>query len=134
MKMMNVVGIAGIAVCAAVIASMLRRYHQEYAVLLGIAAGIVILLEIFANIAPAVRQIGTLLSATGISSDYAVILLKTLGVCFLTQFAADACRDAQESALAAKVELGGKIAIVVLALPLFEKIAKTVNGLIGGGS
>ena len=131
---MNVVGIAGIAVCAAVIASMLRRYHQEYAVLLGIAAGVVILLEIFANIAPVMRQIGTLLSATGISAGYAVILLKTLGVCFLTQFAADACRDAQENALAAKVELGGKIAIVVLALPLFEQIAKTVNGLIGGGS
>ena len=132
--MINVVGIAGVAVCAAIIAAMLRRYHQEYAVMVGIAAGIVILVEILANIAPAVRQIETLLSATGISSSYAVILLKTLGVCFLTEFAADACRDAQENALAAKVELGGKIAIVVLALPLFEKIAQTVNGLIGGGS
>lgn len=131
---MNILGIAGIAVCAAVIASMLRRYHQEYAVLVGLAAGIAILLEIFANVAPAMRQLASLFSATGISSDYAVILLKTLGVCFLTQFAADACRDAQESALASKVELGGKIAIVVLALPLFEKIAKTVSGLIGGAS
>lgn len=131
---MNILGIAGIAVCAAVIASMLRRYHQEYAVLVGLAAGIAILLEIFANVAPAMRQIASLFSATGISSDYAAILLKTLGVCFLTQFAADACRDAQEGALASKVELGGKIAIVVLALPLFEKIAKTVSGLIGGAS
>jgi stage III sporulation protein AD len=129
---MNIVGIAGIAICAAVIAAMLRRYHQEYAVLVSIAAGVVILFAIFANVSPAVRQISTLLSSAGLTSDYAVILFKTLGICFLAQFAADACRDAGENALASNVELAGKLAIVVLALPLFEKIAKTATGLIGG--
>lgn len=129
---MNIVGIAGLALCAAVFAAMLRRYNQEYAVLLSIAAGVVILLELFANIAPALGQIKTLLSASGLSTDYALILLKTLGVCFLAQFAADSCRDAGENALASKVELAGKISIVVLSLPLFEKIAETAVSLIGG--
>jgi stage III sporulation protein AD len=129
---MNILGIAGIAICAAVVAAMLRRYHQEYAVLVGIAAGIVILIEILTSIAPAVQQINRLLSSAGISSQYEVILLKTLGICFLAQFAADACRDAGESALASKMELAGKISIVILSLPLFEQIAKTAVGLIGG--
>ena len=129
---MNILGIAGIAICAAVVAAMLRRYHQEYAVLVGIAAGIVILIEILTSIAPAIQQINRLLSSAGISSQYEVILLKTLGICFLAQFAADACRDAGESALASKMELAGKISIVILSLPLFEQIAKTAVGLIGG--
>lgn len=129
---MNIVGIAGIAVCAAVIAAMLRRYHQEYAVLLSIAAGIVILLEIFANVTPAMKQIRTLFSASGLSTDYLLILMKTLGISFLAQFAADSCRDAGENALASKMELAGKISIVVLSLPLFEKIAETAVNLIGG--
>lgn len=129
---MNIIAIAGLVLCAAVVAAMLRRYHQEYAVLISIAAGIVILTAILANIAPAVRQINTLLSSAGIPTDYAVILLKTLGICFLAQFAADSCRDAGESALASKMELAGKITIVILALPLFEKIAQTAVGLIGG--
>lgn len=129
---MNIIGIAGIAIIAAVIAAMMRRYHQEYAVIISIAAGIVILIEIFVNISPAVKQISTLLSSAGLTTDYALILFKTLGICFLAQFAADSCRDAGESALASKVELAGKIAIVVLALPLFEKIAKTATGLING--
>lgn len=129
---MNIIGIAGIAIIAAVIAAMMRRYHQEYAVIISIAAGIVILLEIFANLSPAVKQISILLSSAGLTADYALILFKTLGICFLAQFAADSCRDAGESALASKVELAGKISIVVLALPLFEKIAKTATGLIGG--
>lgn len=129
---MNIIGIAGIAICAAVIAATLRRYHQEYAILVSIAAGIVILLSLLSSISPAIRQINTLLSTAGLEPDYAIILFKTIGICFLAQFAADSCRDAGENALAAKVELAGKLAIVVLALPLFEKIAQTATGLIRG--
>lgn len=128
---MNIVAIAGIAIVAAIFAAMLKRRNQEYSIILSIAAGVIILFEIFANISPAIKQINTLLAASGLSSEYTVILLKALGVCFLAQFAADSCRDARESALASKVELAGKIAIVVLSLPLFEKIASTAVGLIG---
>lgn len=129
---MNVMAVAGIALCAAVIAAMLRRYHQEYAILVSIAAGIVILTAVLAAAVPAIRQVNALLTAADIPAQYAVILLKALGICFLAQFAADSCRDAGESALASKLELAGKIAIVILALPLFQKIAQTAVGLIGG--
>lgn len=128
---MNIIGIAGIALIAAVLSAMIKRYHQEYAILISIAAGIIIILEIFSNISPAIKQVSTLLSSAGLSSDYLGILLKSLGICFLAQFAADSCRDAGESALASKVELAGKIAIVILSLPLFESIAKTAVSLIG---
>lgn len=129
---MNIIAIAGISIIAAVLAVMLRRYHQEYSIIISIAAGIIILFQIFANIAPAITQINTLLSSAGLSSEYAVILFKSLGICFLAQFSADSCRDAGESALASKVEFAGKIAIVILSLPLFERIASTAVGLIGG--
>lgn len=129
---MNMIGIAGIALVTAVIAVMLRRYHQEYAIVVSITAGVLILFQILANILPAIRQISTLLSSAGLSNEYALILFKALGLCFLAQFAADSCRDAGEGALASKVELAGKLAIVVLSLPLFEKIASTALALIGG--
>ncbi|WP_101697891.1 SpoIIIAC/SpoIIIAD family protein [Clostridium minihomine] len=129
---MNIIGIAGLALVSAVIAVMLRRYNQEYSIVISITAGVIILVQILANIAPAIRQINSLLAATQLPGEYALILFKTLGICFLAQFAADSCRDAGESALASKVELAGKLAIVVLALPLFEKIASTALALIGG--
>jgi len=129
---MNIIAIAGIAIITAILAVMLKRYHQEYSIIISIAAGILILFQIFANITPAIQQINTLLSSAGLTADYAAILFKSLGICFLAQFAADSCRDAGESALASKVEFAGKIAIVVLSLPLFERIASTAVGLIGG--
>ncbi len=129
---MNVIGIAGLALVSAVIAVMLRRYNQEYAVVVSITAGVIILVQILANIVPAIRQINSLLTAAQMPTEYGIILFKTLGICFLAQFAADSCRDAGEGALASKVELAGKISIVILALPLFEKIASTALALIGG--
>ncbi len=129
---MNIIGIAGIALIAAILSVMLKRYHQEYAIIINIAAGILILVQILANISPAIKQLNVLLSSAGLSSEYALILFKTLGICFLAQFAADSCRDAGESALAAKVELAGKITIVLLALPMFESIATTSVALIAG--
>ena len=130
---MEIVALCGIAVLAAVFSVMLKKYIPEYSFLISLGAGVLILLLILSKITPAVSQIKNLLSATGLSSEYGSVLFKSLGVCFLTQFAADSCRDAGESALASKVELAGKVLIVVMALPLFEKIAETALSLLGGG-
>ncbi|WOC33309.1 MULTISPECIES: SpoIIIAC/SpoIIIAD family protein [Caproicibacterium] len=127
---MNVAGIAGAALIAAVFAALLRKSNGEYAMVLRIAAGVLIILEVLQAVVPALQQISALLQTAGVSGEYTGILLRTLGITFLTQFAADACRDAGESALASKVELAGRVSILVLALPLFAKVASIASALI----
>ena len=106
---MSLAAVIGIAVTAAILASMLRRYHPEYAMVLAIAAGSILMIGILLGFSPAAEQIRLLLDSSGLDGEYAEILFKSLGICFLAQFAADACRDAGESALASRVELAGKI-------------------------
>ena len=98
--------------------------------MLRISAGVIIALEILQAMIPALQQITSLLGVAGISGEYSGILLRTLGVTFLTQFAADACKDAGEGALASKVELAGRVSILVLALPLFAKVASIAAALV----
>ena len=129
---MEIVALCGIAVLAAVFSVMLKKYIPEYSFLISLGAGVLILLLILSKITPAVSQIKNLLSATGLSSEYGSVLFKSLGVCFLTQFAAYSCRDSGEGSMASKVELAGKIMIVLISLPLFEKIAETAMQLMGG--
>ena len=129
---MEIVALCGIAVLAAVFSVMLKKYIPEYSFLISLGAGVLILLLILSKNTPAVTQIKNLLSATGLSSEYGSILFKSLGVCFLTQFAADSCRDSGEGSMASKVELAGKVMIVLISLPLFEKIAETAMQLMGG--
>lgn len=128
---MQIAGIAGVALLAAVIAVMLRRGTGEYAMILRLAAGALIILLVLQAAAPALQQINQLLELAGVGGEYAGILFRALGVTFLTQFAADACRDAGEGALGSKVELAGRVSILVLALPLFGKVASIAAGLIG---
>ena len=71
---MNIIAIAGIAIITAILAVMLKRYHQEYSIIISIAAGVIILFQIFANIMPAIKPINTLLSSAGLSAEYAAIL------------------------------------------------------------
>ena len=77
------------------------------------------------------RQVTELLQAAALPGKYALILFKALGLCWLAQFAADSCRDAGESALASKVELAGKTAVLLTTLPLFSEVGELVLELSG---
>lgn len=129
---MNIVALVGIAIISTILSVMIKRYNPEYAIAISLISGIVIFASVLSRIVPAISQIKELISATGMSIQYGMILFKSLGICFLTQFAADSCKDAGEGALASKVELAGKVSIVIIALPLFEKITQTAVSLIGG--
>lgn len=129
---MNIFAISGVALIATILSIVFKKYNPEYSLFLSLITGILIFGLILLKISPAVIQIKGLISYAGIPIEYAYILIKTLGICFITQFSSDCCKDAGESALATKVELAGKITILIIALPLFERIATTASKLIGG--
>ena len=129
---MNIAAIAGIGVVAAAIAILIKKQNPEYSMMISIGAGIILLILILSQVTPAVRQMSDLVSAAGMPTEYAGILFKSLGVCFLTQPACDSCRDVGETALASKIELAGKVAILIFALPLFQKVADMAISLIRG--
>ena len=88
------------------------------------------LLSVLSRITPVLGEIRRLMESAGMNSVYGSVLLKTVGICFLCQFTADACRDAGQSSLAAKVELACKTAVLLISLPLFETILGLVTALI----
>lgn len=90
----------------------------------------VVFTSVIAAIVPAVKRICSLYSDTGISDNYIKILLKSLGICFLTQLASDICRDSGENALATQTEAAGKAALLVMAIPLLEQTAKLIYDII----
>ena len=129
---MNMIALTGIAMIAMVISVMIKKYNPEYSAAISIIAGVVILAMIFFNLNSVVGKIESLLRATQMPMDYGLTLFKSLGICFLTQFASDSCNDAGESALASKIELAGKISVIILALPLFDQIISVATKLVGG--
>jgi len=128
---MNMVTIVGIAVLAATFSVVLKQKNPEYALALSLAAGVLMLGMIIAEARPLFDRMHSLLDASGTKAAYVQILFKSLGLCFITQIACDACRDLGETAIATKVEAAGKIAVLLVSLPLFEEILRIAGQLIG---
>ena len=129
---MSVVTIIGLTVIAAFLAVILRRDRPEFSMALGLITGVLILVLLIGEIAPIIQRLNTMLDKTSLPSEYSLIVFKALGISLLTQLAADACRDAGETAMAEKAEFAGKVFLLILALPLFEKIAEMAVKLISG--
>ncbi|HEX3027599.1 MAG TPA: stage III sporulation protein AD [Clostridia bacterium] len=128
---MNMFQIAGIVITVAALAVLLRQYKQEYSLMLSLGAGILIFMLVISRAQPVFAQIQSLVSKSGINTGYLEVLMKALGICFITQFAADSCKDAGESAMASKVEMAGKFAVLLVSLPLFAQVAELAVSLMG---
>ena len=76
---------------------------------------------------PVPAQISALLSEAGLNPQQTAIITKAIGICIVTQLAADVCRDAGESAMASAVLLTGKTALLVLALPLIRPLRQLLE-------
>lgn len=127
---MNIVIIASTALIAAVLSVVLKQYKPEYSLFISIGAGILIFLSIISVIQPVIAYINELTESAGLDGIYGEVLIKALAVCYITQLAYDCCNDAGESAIAGKLQLAGKIAILLLSLPMFKSLTETVTGLI----
>ena len=125
---MSIFGIAALAMAAAFCAVALKKYSPEISIVIAIAAGAILVVSILSRTMPVVRSLQQLTDSIGLDPQYGVVLMKTIGICFLCQFTSDACKDAGQNALAAKVELAAKIAVLLLALPLMENILQMTAG------
>ena len=128
---MNILAFCGMAVITAILSVMIKKTLPEYSVAINLAAGAILVLSFISAISPVISYVKTLIEKSGINSENEIILFKTLGICLVTQFICDACKDAGENSIAAKVEMGGKFMILITAIPLFESIFKVAINLMG---
>ena len=121
---------AAFAIVSALICLLLRQYRPEIAVGAAVLCGAVLLTEILHALVPVIETLHGLTAKAGISDMYLQAILKALGICYVAQLASDACRDAGQTAVAGKIELAAKAAVVVLSLPMFTEAAETAIGLL----
>ena len=96
-----------------------------------VVSGVVFTGYILNSTIPLFEKMHSLTSSSGIPPEYTSTLFKSLGICLVSQFTADACKDAGETALAGKIELASKIAIATLSLPILEQIIASTTKILG---
>lgn len=128
---MEIVSALGICIAATVLAVVLRQYKAEYALAVAAAAGAIVFLSLISSVLEPVLELRDMLFDAGIKASYFTVALKTLGICFITGFISDICRDFGQTALAGWSETVGKCAIFVMSVPILAELLSAAYSFIG---
>jgi len=119
---MDIMQIVTLGIIGAIMATILKEYKPEYAIQLSIIAGLIIFISILGKF----NQVIEVLKGYAVKADIDILyfstILKIIGIAYITEFGAQICRDAGEGALATKVELAGKVLIMVIAVPIYAAL------------
>ncbi len=73
-----------------------------------------------------VELLNNLANKTAINNQFLTLLIKITGIAFLTEFAVSICKDSGETAIANKMDMGGKVVIVSMSIPIISGLLETI--------
>lgn len=126
---MEIFKLLGFCLCALVLLDVLRQYNPSHAVLAALACCIVLLWSVAQAIGPAVDFFRRLSQLSGL--EHIGTVCKAVAIAVVAQGVQDLCQQAGQTALAGRVELAGKAAVLLAALPLLNTLADTLLSLLG---
>ena len=127
---MEIIKIIGIGLISLVIILILRQYKPEYAIYVSLIAGILILTLSLGELTGVINLLRDISSKANINTKFLSLLLKITGISFLTEFAVSISKDSGETAIANKIDLGGKVLIIVISIPIITALLETVLKII----
>lgn len=123
---MDIAKIAAIAIVGTLLSVLLRGKNPVGAALVALATAGVMAMYTIGGIGAVFDGFGELIRTGGIEPDYYKSVIKVIGVAYFTEISAALCRDAGEGAIAVKLELAGRVAVLVLTLPIVARLMEVI--------
>lgn len=102
-------------------AMLIKQWRSDLLPLIRLGTALLLAQAVLSASLPVLALLRSWLGANGLS-EYVEVLMKALGVSILTQTCANACRECGESGIADGVEWIGRVEILLLSLPLLERL------------
>lgn len=128
--MQTILHVVLLSAVVTVLLVVVREQRPEFATILRIGSGVALLLLVANPLSTVIHQLVLLANLANVRGMYLGLVLKVIGITYLTTFAAQVAYDTGESATGWRVELAGKIIILLMAIPLIAAIADTVLKMI----
>ncbi|HAN09492.1 MAG TPA: stage III sporulation protein AD [Clostridiales bacterium] len=124
---MEITQIIVICFIGVIMIAILGQNNKEYGTYIRIVIGVIVFAAIFMKLASVAEQFTSIINKTNLSSTYVGIILKIIGIAYLSEFGSQICKDASETAFATKIEFAGKILIMLIAMPIITAILDEVS-------
>ena len=119
-----------IAIICIFISSCLKPYSSEFSNVISIYGGVLIFLLCVDELKSIISYFNEMYDMTNLNFDFLTVILKIVGVGYITEFTADIAEDFGNKVIASKVVLGGKIAVCGMALPVIKKLLSVLLSLL----
>ena len=123
---MEIIKIIGIGLTSLILIIILKQYKPEFAIYVSLLAGALILALIFSKISGIIELINNLTNKISIHKEFVTLLIKITGIAILTEFAVSICKDSGETVIASKVDMGGKVIMVSMTIPIMAGLLETL--------
>jgi stage III sporulation protein AD len=121
------IDIAMIGIAAILLAIMFKKGKEEYSLYISIAACFVIILLGIGKLEVILKAINELQGYIQINKAYIGILIKIIGITYVTEFSASLCKDSGYQAIGEQIELVGKLTILAISMPIMLALLETIN-------
>lgn len=122
------VAILGFA--AIILAIIFKKGKEEYSLYISIAACILILIWGISKLDVILEAIDRLQGYIQLNKAYVGILIKIVGITYITEISASLCKDSGYNAIGEQIELVGKLSILAISMPILLAILETINSFL----
>jgi len=127
---MDMIQIVTLGIIACILYLILKDMNETFAFLLIIITGVIIFILIMNQIGVIIHLINSLGKKANIDGMYLETILKIIGIAYLTEIGANITKDAGLESIATKIELSGKIVILILAIPIITAVIEAILGFL----
>ena len=127
---MEITALIVLCIITALLALSLRGQRPEFAMLLSLGCGIFVLLNLLGQMKGILSGLERVMAGLSGQSALTGIILKALWICIVAALGSECCRHAAQAAIAAKVELAAKTALVLMCMPVFTQLLETAGELL----
>ena len=128
---MNVLQLGILAVVGVVFALQLKPLKSDLAILLCIAVSLCIFFAMLNHLEELIGTLRELTQLVTLEYSYLAMILKMLGITYVSEFSSAICKDAGYQTLASQIEIFGKLSILVMSLPIIFSLMETILGFVG---
>ena len=119
---MDIFQLVGIAVSGAMFSVIIKAYRPELAICVALITACVLMFFAVGALGNITEQIITIMDRSGLDRKYFSAILKIIGISYMTELGSEICKDAGQSAIALKLEMVGKIMILLLSMRCMSSI------------
>ena len=123
---MDVISVCVLGIFAVLGSVALKKYNGELAALMIISAIMLICFTALPALSQIFDSVNDLTATANINNNYISVLIKSLGICYITQISVDICKENGSGSIASQIEIVGKLIILLLAVPLYGEFIEMI--------